>query len=103
MDFGFGDGVVVSIIGILVVFVALMLIICMVKIVSAVIRKSEKATVDASGAKAQDLPSDPIAADAKMLGLGNDREALVAVIAAAVAETMGTDVSGIRICSIRKI
>lgn len=76
------------------VFIGLVCIVFLVMLMSAVCRKLKKSDVEPSAAAA--APAVP------QLDIGKKTE-LLAAITAAVAEEMGTDVSAIRIASIKKV
>ena len=84
----------VVIMGLGVVFIGLLSIVILTTIMSAVIRAMEgKKKVEAPAAAPAAVAAAPIA----------NRGELVAAIAACVAEELGTDVSGIRIVSIKNV
>ena len=80
--------------GVFVVFVVLIFLIGIIKLMGLVMAKlSEKQTAaPAAGAAAAAAPTTP-----------SDKQKLVAAIASAIAEDMGTDVSHLKIHSIRKL
>lgn len=78
-----------------IVFVGLICIIFICKLMSAVVRAIEKKP-DESAPAVSAAPAAPAVAPVE------NRGALSAAIAAAIAEEMGTDVSGIRILSIKR-
>ena len=82
----------VVIMGLGVVFIGLLSIVILTTIMSAVIRAME-------GKKKVEAPAAAPAAAAPIANRGE----LVAAIAACVAEDLGTDVSGIRIVSIKNV
>ena len=86
----------VCIMGIGIVFVGLICIIILCKIMSAVIRFAEKKSAAPAAAAAAAAPA--VASD-----VIPNRQEFVAAVAAAIAEDMGTDISAIRIHSIKKI
>ena len=71
------------------VFIGLICIVLLCYLMSAVVRSASKPTAAVSPAPA---PSSSV-----------DSGALVAAVSAAIAEEMGTDISAIRIVSIRKV
>ena len=88
--------------GIGTVFVGLICLILVCKAMSAVVRRLEKPTENAPAQTA--APASPSSATPGLTtGSAYERGALSAVIAAAVAEELGTDISGIRIVSIRRV
>lgn len=86
----------VVLMGIGTVFFGLICIILLSMAMSAVCRKMEKAPVAAPAA-----PAAPAAA-AGAESIPN-RQAMIAAIAAAIAEEEGTDLAGIRILSLKKL
>lgn len=89
------DTLFVCLMGIGTVFVGLICIIIVCKIVSGIIRLSEKApakeTAEATPAPAAQSTEIP------------DRQRLIAAVSAAIAEELGTDVSALRIISFKKL
>lgn len=89
----------VCIMGMGIVFIGLICIILLCKIMSAVIRIAE--------GKSAQAPAAPVASAAAAPAVASDeipnRQEFVAAVAAAIAEDMGTDISAIRIHSIKKI
>lgn len=83
----------VVIMGVGIVFLGLLSIVILTTIMSAVIRAFEGKKTEAAPAAAPAAAAAPIA----------NRGELVAAIAACVAEDLGTDVSGIRIVSIKNV
>ena len=84
----------VVVMGVGIVFIGLLSIVILTTIMSAVIRAFEGKKTEAAPAAA------PAAAAAAPIA---NRGELVAAIAACVAEDLGTDVSGIRIVSIKNV
>ena len=82
----------VSVFGMATVFFGLICIILLVDAMSRVVRSTEKKPAAAPAAPA----AAPVAAPA-------DKAQLIAAVSVAIAEEMGTDVSGIRILSMKKI
>ncbi len=78
------------------VFFGLICIILLTTAMSAVCRRMEK---KAPAAPAAAVPAAPAAQDAAI----PNRQAMIAAIAAAIAEDMGTDPAGIRILSVKKL
>jgi len=72
------------------VFVGLIVLIYIVKLSSVVIRAIEKKQVPSAEESAEAAPI-------------QDRGALVAAVSACIAETMGRDVSGLRIVSLKRV
>ena len=79
----------VVLLGLGTVFVGLMCIILLCSLMGAICRKKTPASTE--------LPPEPHALPAE------NRQELIAAISAAVAEELGTDVSGIRILSVKKL
>ena len=77
----------VCLMGLCTVFIGLICIIILVSVMSNVVRRTD--------AKASAAPAAP--------AVGAVTPAMVAAVAAAIAEEMGTDVSAIRIVSMKKI
>ena len=75
------------------VFFGLICLILLTYLMSAVIRSVKKEAPAAPAAVAAPAPVETIP----------NRQAMVAAIAAVIAEDMGTDISGIRILSIKKL
>lgn len=89
------DTVFVCLMGIGTVFVGLICIIIVCKIVSGIIRLTDKKSVDSI----TEVSSEPATQETAI----PDRQRLIAAVSAAVAEELGTDVSAIRILSFRKL
>lgn len=87
----------VILMGVGVVFIGLICIILLSMAMSAVCRAMGDKTTAAPAAAAPAAPAAPAAAAIP------NRQAMVAAIAVAVAEEMGTDPAGIRILSIKKL
>lgn len=87
----------VILMGVGVVFIGLICIILLSMAMSAVCRAMGDKTPAAPAAAAPAAPAAPAAAAIP------NRQAMVAAIAVAVAEEMGTDPAGIRILSIKKL
>lgn len=85
----------VCLMGIGTVFVGLICIIIVCKIVSGIIRLSEKAPAE----KTAEATPVPAAVSEEI----PDRQRLIAAVSAAIAEELGTDVSALRIISFKKI
>ena len=83
----------VVLMGIGTVFFGLICIILLCYIMSAVCRKASAPVVAVAAAGAAPAVAESIP----------NRQAMIAAISAAVAEDMGTDMSGIRILSVKKI
>ncbi len=82
----------VSVFGMATVFVGLICIILLVEAMGRVVRSTEK--------KSAEVPAAPAAPAA---AAPTDKAQLIAAVSVAIAEEMGTDVSGIRILSMKKI
>lgn len=87
----------VVLMGVGTVFFGLICIIILCMAMSAVCRSMEKAPVAAPAA-----PAAPVAPAAGVEAIPN-RQAMIAAIAAAIAEEEGTDLAGIRILSVKKM
>mgnify|MGYP002518326916 CR=1 FL=1 len=96
---------IVPLVGLAVVFVGLVVVIAIVKLMGIicglVTGRRTKATVSipSSGTEAEKTVADGTAHKLT----GESRRELIAVISAAIAETIGTDAAGLRIKSIKKI
>ena len=88
------DTLFVCLMGIGTVFVGLICIIIVCKIVSGIIRLSEK-----KAPAKEEAVATPPAAPAEI----PDKQRLIAAVSAAIAEELGTDVSALRIISFKKI
>lgn len=89
----------VVLMGLITVFVVLICLIVLIRILGAVM-------VAITGKKPAQAPAAPAAAPAPAAAApaaSGDKQKLVAAMAAAIAEDMGTDVDHIRIHSIRKL
>ena len=89
------DTLFVCLMGMGTVFVGLICIIIVCKIVSGIIRLSEKAPAE-KNAGASPIPS---AINQEI----PDRQRIIAAVSAVIAEELGTDVSALRIKSFKKI
>ena len=99
-DFGFGDSLASSGIGFLIVFIGLICLIAIVSLMGAICEKVLKgdkapAAKPAPAAPAKAAPAAPAAIE--------NRDELVVAFSAAVAEELGTDVSAIRVVSLKQI
>jgi len=83
----------VVLMGLSTVFIGLICIILLSTAMSKICMKLERKTPPAAPAAAPAAPSTP----------APDRQAMIAAIAAAIAEDLGTDAAGIRILSVKKI
>lgn len=82
----------VCLMGLCTVFIGLICIIALVTVMSAVVRKTEKKPVPASSPVSAAQPAS-----------SEITPELVAAVSAAIAEDLGSDVSAIRIVSMKKI
>ena len=95
---------IVPLVGLAVVFVGLVVLIAIVKLMGVICgfvtgrRAENSGSVSSSGTEAE-----KVAADGNAQLTGESRRELIAVISAAIAETIGTDAAGLRIKSIKKI
>ena len=85
-------------IGILIVFIGLLILVGVVYAMGALCNK----LIREEDAVAKSAPA-PVATPKAVSGVIADREELVAVLSAAVAEEMGVDVSAIRVVSLKEI
>ena len=99
-----GEGLVV-LMGMGIVFVGLICIVVLCSLMSKVVKILEKMNESAPApATAQPSVAAPAAAPvAAVQAPVENRQELVAAISAALAEELGTDVSGIRILSLKKV
>jgi sodium pump decarboxylase gamma subunit len=97
----FGESLVKSGVGILIVFIGL---VCLIALVTIMGKICEKLLKDNGNAKpAVKKAAAPVAAPVAKSGVIENREELVAMFSAAVAEELGTDVSAIRVVSLKEI
>ncbi len=89
----------VMLLGMGTVFVGLICLIILTKLMSFFITKFSRSTKTEDAEPAQTTPA---VATASVPVAISDRPAFVAAIASAIATCIGTDVSGLRICSIRR-
>ena len=90
---------IVPLVGLAVVFVGLVGLIAIVKLMGIICGFVTGRRAETSGSV-----SSKVAADGNAQKLtGESRRELIAVISAAIAETIGTDAAGLRIKSIKKI
>ena len=91
---------IVPLVGLAVVFVGLVVLIAIVKLMGVICGFVIGRRAETSGS----VSSSRIEADGNAQKLtGESRRELIAVISAAIAETIGTDAAGLRIKSIKKI
>ena len=99
----------VCIMGIGTVFIGLICIIVLVTIMSNVVRKMDRSGKKQASGAGTDLPAAAPAGPANGSGraapeqTGTLTAQLVAAVSAAIAQDMGTDISGFRIVSFKKI
>lgn len=86
----------VVVMGVVTVFICLVVLILITMLMSKII-------MSAQGKKTEAVAAAPVAAPAPVAQPAVNKQQLVAAIGAAIAEDMGTDVSHIKIHSIRKI
>ncbi len=97
----FGESLTSSLVGIMIVFIGLICLIALVTVMGAVCQKLLK---DEKSAKTvQKKVTAPAAPRAAKVGAIENRDELVAIFSAAVAEELGTDVSAIRVVSLKEI
>ena len=102
----FGDACLYSLLGLLVVFFALFLIMCMIKIMTAVSDRAEKKAAPAAAegpapAEAAEKPSAPGTAGELKLYDTDSRTA--AMLMAIVADELGAPLNELRFLSIREV
>lgn len=95
----FLDALQTSGVGILIVFIGLLILVGVVYVMGALCKK----LIREEDAIAASAPAAAAAAPKAVSGNIPDREELVAVLSAAVAEEMGVDVSAIRVVSLKEI
>ena len=90
----------VCLMGVCTVFVGLICIIILVSIMSSIVRKTDKSLKQDAAVNA----AQPNAPDVTVQrSTGNVTPELVAAVSAVIAEEMGSDVSAIRILSLKKV
>ncbi len=95
------SGGLVVVMGLGIVFVGLVCIVILCSLMSKVVKILEKLTETAPAAATASAASPaPVAAVQAPV---ENRQELIAAISAALAEELGTDVSGIRILSLKKV
>lgn len=99
-NIGFAESLGKSGIGFLIVFIGL---ICLIAIVSVMGKLCEKLLKDTKPAKAEAPAAAPVAPVAPKIAAIENRDELVVAFSAAVAEELGTDVSAIRVVSLKEI
>ena len=98
-DIGFGESLGKSFIGFLIVFIGL---VCLIAIVSALGKVCQKLLSEDAAPAPQKAKAPVMAAPAAPAPIEN-RDELVVAFSAAVAEELGTDVSAIRVVSLKEI
>ena len=99
-----GESLKSSGVGILIVFIGLICLIALVTVMGAVCQKLLNGNGAAKPAeKKAAAPAAPAAPRAAQGGAIENRDELVAIFSAAVAEELGTDVSAIRVVSLKEI
>lgn len=95
---------IVPLVGLAVVFVGLVVLIAIVKLMGVICGFVTGRRAETSGSvSSSDIEAEKVAADGNAQKLtGESRRELIAVISAAIAETIGTDAAGLRIKSIKK-
>lgn len=105
MSIGIGEGLLYSLLGILVVFFALVLLMCIIKLMWVFERKEKPAAVEAVTAAALAPVAAPVPApgSAGEIKLYDTDERTAAMLMAIVADTMGVPVNELRFKSIREV
>lgn len=107
MSIGIGEGLLYSLLGILVVFFALVLLMCIIKLMWVFERKDKSGAVEAvPAAAAAPVPATaPVNApgSAGEIKLYDTDERTAAMLMAIVADTMGVPVNELRFKSIREV
>ncbi len=105
-NLSFGESLASSGIGFLIVFIGLICLIALVSVMGAVcqrvLKDEKKAVKKAAPAPAKAAAPAKVAAPAAPAAIAN-RDELVVAFSAAVAEELGTDVSAIRVVSLKEI
>ena len=103
-NLSFGESLASSGIGFLIVFIGLICLIALVTVMGAVcervLKDEKKAVKKAAPAPAKAVASAPVPAAPAAIA---NRDELVVAFSAAVAEELGTDVSAIRVVSLKEI
>ena len=110
MSYGFGQALLDSIVGILVVFFALILLMCIIKIMTAIGDSRQKKNAPAAAAAKAAEPA-PVQAQPKKLAPGTAGEVKLydtdprtaAMLMAIVADELKTPINELRFISIREI
>lgn len=111
MSYGFGQALLDSLVGILVVFFALILLMCIIKIMTAIGDRREKKKNAAAAAPAKAAEPAPVQAPPKKLAPGTAGEVKLydtdprtaAMLMAIVADELKTPINELRFISIREI
>lgn len=105
MSIGIGEGLLYSLLGILVVFFALVLLMCIIKLMWVFERKDKSGAVEIVPAAAPAPVAAPVPApgSAGELKLYDTDERTAAMLMAIVADTMGVPVNELRFKSIREV
>ena len=97
------SGGIVVLMGMGIVFVGLICIVLLCSLMSKVVKILEKMNESAPAPAAAPVAAPAVAPVAAVQAPVENRQELVAAISAALAEELGTDVSGIRILSLKKV
>ena len=97
------SGGLVVLMGMGIVFVGLICIVLLCSLMSKVVKILEKMNESAPAPVAAPVATPAVAPVAAVQAPVENRQELVAAISAALAEELGTDVSGIRILSLKKV
>ncbi|MBQ6876618.1 MAG: OadG family protein [Lachnospiraceae bacterium] len=97
------SGGLVVLMGMGIVFVGLICIVLLCSLMSKVVKILEKMNESAPAPAAAPVAAPAAAPVAAVQAPVENRQELVAAISAALAEELGTDVSGIRILSLKKV
>ncbi|MDE7245717.1 MAG: OadG family protein [Oscillospiraceae bacterium] len=95
------SNVFVVLMGIGTVFVGLICIIALCAVMSAICRSMGSSAPAVSAPAPKTVPAAPV--NTQAANAIPNRQAMIAAIAAAIAEDLGTDVSGIRILSVKQL
>ena len=110
MNYGFGQALLDSVVGILVVFFALVLLMCIIKVMTAIGDSREKKNAAAAPVQAPEAVA-PVSAPPKKLAPGSAGEVKLydtdprtaAMLMAIVADELKTPINELRFISIREI
>lgn len=104
MSISIGEGLLYSLLGILVVFFALVLLMCIIKLMWVFERKEKPAAVEAVPAAPAPVAAPvPAPGSAGEIKLYDTDERTAAMLMAIVADTMGVPVNELRFKSIREV